>query len=81
MKKLVNDELLLPPLYTQCVIPIAIMTFAFISVMEVEVKKLVTLIIAQIMGALLEIYFAKKIPLTKSKKRIKHEEDSHYQSA
>ncbi|SRR5579883_244408 len=51
--KLVSDKLLPGTLNTQCVIPVAVMALAFISVISVDIVTLAACIIAQIAGAYL----------------------------
>lgn len=51
--KLVSDKMLPGTLNTQCVIPVAAMALAFISVIEVDMTTLVICIIAQVIGAYL----------------------------
>jgi uncharacterized membrane protein YfcA len=50
-KKWVSDKMLPGTLNTQCVLPVAAMALAFISVIEVDVVTLSTCIVAQIIGA------------------------------
>lgn len=49
--KLVTDKILPGTLNTQCVIPVAVMALAFISVIQVDVTTLLVCIIAQTIGA------------------------------
>lgn len=48
---LVSDRLLPGTLNTQCVIPVAVMALAFISVIQVDVVTLLVCIVAQVLGA------------------------------
>ncbi len=59
--KLVSDKMLPGTLNTQCVIPVAAMALAFISVIEVDMAILVICIIAQVIGAYLGPQFVVKL--------------------
>jgi uncharacterized membrane protein YfcA len=50
-KKLVSDKKLPGTLNTQCVIPVAVMALAYISVITVDTTTLIVCIIAQVLGA------------------------------
>lgn len=62
IKKLVSDKNLPGTLNTQCVIPVAVMALAFISVIKVDLMTLVVCIIAQIIGAYIGPRFVAKLP-------------------
>ncbi len=62
--KILTDRILPGTLNTQCVIPVAAMALAFISVIEVDVVTLSTCIIAQVMGAYLGPRFITKFSAT-----------------
>lgn len=62
IKKLVSDKNLPGTLNTQCVIPVAVMALAFISVIKVDLITLVICIIAQIIGAYIGPRFVAKLP-------------------
>lgn len=62
-KKLLMDKLLPGTLNTQCVLPVAAMALAFISVIEVDILTLSTCIIAQIIGAYFGPRFVVKLSL------------------
>lgn len=59
--KLVSDKKLPGTLNTQCVIPVAIMALAFITVIEVDITTLAVCIIAQIIGAYIGPRFVVKL--------------------
>jgi uncharacterized membrane protein YfcA len=61
-KKWVSDKMLPGTLNTQCVLPVAAMALAFISVIEVDVVTLSTCIIAQIIGAYFGPRFVVNLP-------------------
>ncbi len=61
MKKLISDKKLPGTLNTQCVIPVAVMALAFISVIKVDITTLVICIIAQIIGAYIGPRFVVKL--------------------
>lgn len=61
MKKLVSDKKLPGTLNTQCVIPVAVMALAFISVITVDIATLVTCIAAQVIGAYIGPRFVVKL--------------------
>lgn len=63
-KKLVEDTKLPGTLNTQCVIPVAVMALAFISVIKVEMTTLVVCIVAQIIGAYIGPRFVVKLSAT-----------------
>lgn len=60
-KKILPDKLLPGTLNTQCVLPVAAMALAFISVIEVDILTLSTCIIAQIIGAFFGPRFVVKL--------------------
>jgi len=60
-KKLLSDKMLPGTLNTQCVIPVAVMALAFISVIEVDIVTLAICIIAQVVGAYLGPHFVVKL--------------------
>lgn len=62
-KKLLLDKLLPGTLNTQCVLPVAAMALAFISVIEVDILTLSTCVIAQIIGAYFGPRFVVKLSL------------------
>ncbi|NMM54674.1 sulfite exporter TauE/SafE family protein [Paenibacillus aquistagni] len=59
--KLVSDKKLPGTLNTQCVIPVAVMALAFITVINVDIKTLVVCIVAQIIGAYIGPRFVVKL--------------------
>ncbi|MDQ0176352.1 sulfite exporter TauE/SafE family protein [Bacillus chungangensis] len=63
-KKLVEDTKLPGTLNTQCVIPVAVMALAFISVIKVDMTTLVVCIVAQIIGAYIGPRFVVKLSAT-----------------
>lgn len=63
-KKLVEDTKLPGTLNTQCVIPVAVMALAFISVITVDMTTLVVCIVAQIIGAYIGPRFVVKLSAT-----------------
>jgi uncharacterized membrane protein YfcA len=67
MKKVVSDEKLPGTLNTQCVIPVAVMAFAFISVIQVDIVTLVVCIVAQVIGA----YFGPRLVVKLAAKTIR----------
>ncbi len=60
-KKLVSDKKLPGTLNTQCVIPVAVMALAYISVIEVDLITLIVCIVAQIIGAYIGPRFVVKL--------------------
>jgi len=70
MKKLVSDKKLPGTLNTQCVIPVAVMALAFISVIKVDTVTLVVCIIAQIIGAYIGPRFVVKLSANTIRKFI-----------
>lgn len=60
-KKLVSDKKLPGTLNAQCVIPVAVMALAYISVIEVSPVTLVVCIVAQILGAYIGPRFVVKL--------------------
>lgn len=58
--KLIEDKKLPGTLNTQCVIPVAVMALAYISVIEVDVMTLIACIIAQVAGAFIGPKFVVK---------------------
>lgn len=61
--KLLTDKVLPGTLNTQCVIPVAVMALAFISVIQVDIVTLVICIIAQMLGAYFGPRFVVKLSL------------------
>lgn len=59
--KLVSDKKLPGTLNTQCVIPVAVMALAFISVINVDIVTLTVCIVAQIIGAYIGPRFVVKL--------------------
>jgi uncharacterized membrane protein YfcA len=66
-KKLLSDKLLPGTLNTQCVLPVAAMALAFISVIEVDIATLLVCIIAQVIGA----YFGPRFVVKLSARTIR----------
>ena len=62
--KLVSDKMLPGTLNTQCVIPVAVMALAYISVIELDVMTLIICIIAQVIGAYVGPRFVVKLSPT-----------------
>lgn len=62
--KLVSDKKLPGTLNAQCVIPVAIMALAFITVIDVDITTLVVCIVAQIIGAYIGPRFVVKLSPT-----------------
>lgn len=60
-KKLVSDKKLPGTLNTQCVIPVAVMALAYISVIKVEPVTLIVCILAQVIGAYIGPRFVVKL--------------------
>lgn len=60
--KLVSDRNLPGTLNTQCVLPVAVMALAFISVIEVDATTLITCIVAQVIGAYFGPRYVVKLP-------------------
>jgi uncharacterized membrane protein YfcA len=67
MKKIVSDEKLPGTLNTQCVILVAVMAVAFISVIQVDILTLMVCIVAQVIGA----YFAPRLVVKLEAKTIR----------
>ncbi|OKL46237.1 sulfite exporter TauE/SafE family protein [Boudabousia marimammalium] len=61
--KWVSDRRLPGTLNTQCVIPVAVMAFAYISSVEVGMRTLFTLVIAQTVGAYIGPRYVVKLPV------------------
>ena len=61
--KLLTDKILPGTLNTQCVIPVAVMALAFISVIEVDMITLVVCIISQMLGAYIGPRFVVKLSI------------------
>ncbi len=61
-KKIVPDKLLPGTLNTQCVIPVAIMALAFISIIQVDIMTLTICIVAQVIGAYIGPRFVVNLP-------------------
>lgn len=70
MRKLVTDKKLPGTLNTQCVIPVAVMAFSFISSIQVDLTTLYACIILQVLGAYLGPRFVVKLPLDVLRKVI-----------
>lgn len=61
-RRLVSDKKLPGTLNTQCVIPVAVMALAYISVITVDTVTLIVCIIAQVAGAYIGPRFVVKLP-------------------
>lgn len=61
-KNLISDKKLPGTLNTQCVIPVAVMALAYISVIKVSPTTLIVCIVAQIIGAYIGPRFVVKLP-------------------
>lgn len=61
-KKLVSDKKIPGTVNAQCVIPVAAMALAYISVITVETKTLVVCIVAQVLGAFIGPRIVVKLP-------------------
>jgi uncharacterized membrane protein YfcA len=70
LKKLVSDKKLPGTLNTQCVIPVAVMGFAFISSIQVNITTLVVCIFSQVIGAYIGPRFVVKLSSTIIRKII-----------
>lgn len=70
MKKLVSDKKLPCTLNTQCVVPVSVMAFSFISSIQVDLTTLMVCIASQVFGAYLGPRFIVKLPLTIIRKVI-----------
>lgn len=63
-KKIIADKLLPGTLNTQCVLPLAVMAFIFIAVIEVDILTLLVCIVSQIFGAYFGAKYVVKLPIT-----------------